>query len=1086
MDSDWSDPITVKVDTTAPTAPTISCTSLSDGTWYDTAPAASSTCTVTASGDTNGLDATFNGAAATFPDLSGGSTSKSFTIPANGVFELSATAKDDAGNASTTSFKTGMGNGAMVSPNDQDRSTDSFTVAGKSKGDAYSAMLQWRLAGDSSGTWTQATSVTAGAMTWTGLTTNSGNTASTGNLTWNASTETGMTSPSVVETRFCFNYTASPTQRCTSSKTLSLVPHAIGGSFPTSAIGPGQVALMTGEYQMDATDVDVPGYGEDLTVGRSYQSLTASSSLSTGVFGPGWVADLQGPDAGFSSATVKDTTSTNATITLIDSDGSSYTYLNSTNTKGAQTVGTYVGQGETALDNDKLTITSSSGTKYLTLLEDDGTQTVWKHIGSGVWSLDHVTEPSSNSTTSYTLDSDGLVTGIYAPAPTGVTCNATTQAKGCRALQFTYTTIGSAKRLSQIDLTIWDPKPGADGKPTSSAAMTTTAVQKYSYDTDGKLTGAWDPRLGDGASALKTTYTYQTVGTTHTMLSTITPPGEKPWQLNFDASAELTSVTRAQDAAVGGSDATWTVDYDIAMSGTGLPNLEASTVATWGQPQAPTEATAVFGPDAPGTSDMTYADISYFTKEGRTTNTASYGAGAWQVDSTGYDSVGNVVWQLNEGNRNRALAAGGDTAAAANLLTTKAVYNSAGTRVEAQWEPARTVVLANGAVMSGRPKTYNVYDDEADASLVPGRPTPDASAPPQNLLVEQRDFLVSTDESFGFDRQRIRYRYDKVVSTDGDGWKLGMPTRTLTEISADTWSTELTRFDTDGKTIETRTPQGVSTMDGAGSDAKSTITTYYTADASASVAACQGHPEWAGEVCQVAPAAATSSIPVETTTGYDYLLNATRTEEASSPMTRNTVTMYDTAGRQTALTHTMDGDVSGDQAVPATTYAYSATTGDLKSTTAGGNTIATTEDSWGRTLTESDGEGNTAATTYDSAGRTKTVNDGKGTYTYTYDGTDAAGNTERRGLVTKLDVGLSSGPDEFSAAYDADGNNTTLVYPNGLTAKSVYDEGGEQTSLTYSMGSTKIAGFDQWFDPHGRVRVAGLARVEVRIHLRLA
>ena len=225
----------------------------------------------------------------------------------------------------------------MVSPNDQDRSTDSFTIAGKSKGGAYSAMLQWRLAGDSSAPG-QATNVAAGGIFWTGFPTTSGNTASTGNLIWNASAETGMTSPSVVETRFCFNYTASPTQRCTSSKTLSLVPHAIGGSFPTSDIGPGQVALMTGEYQMDATDVDVPGYGEDLTVGRSYQSLTASSSLSTGVFGPGWVADFQGPDAGFSSATVKDSTSTNATITLIDSDGSSYTYMNSTNTKGAQTV----------------------------------------------------------------------------------------------------------------------------------------------------------------------------------------------------------------------------------------------------------------------------------------------------------------------------------------------------------------------------------------------------------------------------------------------------------------------------------------------------------------------------------------------------------------------------------------------------------------------------------------------------------------------------------------------------------------------------------------------------------------------------
>ena len=396
-----------------------------------------------------------------------------------------------------------------------------------------------------------------------------------------------------------------------------------------------------------------------------------------------------------------------------------------------------------------------------------------------------------------------------------VTCNATTQAKGCRALQFTYTTVGSAKRLSQIDLTIWDPKPGVDGKPTSSAAMTTTAVQKYSYDTDGKLTGAWDPRLGDGTAALKTVYTYQTVGTTHTMLSTITPPGEKPWQLNFDVSAELTSVTRAQDPAVGGSDATWTVDYDLALSGTGLPNLEASTVATWGQPQAPTEATAVFGPDASGTSDMTYADISYFTKEGRTTNTASYGAGAWQVDSTGYDSVGNVVWQLNEGNRNRALEAGGDTAAAANLLTTKSVYNGGGTRIKRVgtsahrgtrrrhgnvWAPKDVQRVRRRGRRQPRARQANPRRERTSAEPARGA----TRLPGQH----RRIVCLRPAENPVSVRQSRLNRRGRV--------ELGMPTRTSTEISADTWSTELTRFDSEGKTIETRTPQGVSTTDGAG------------------------------------------------------------------------------------------------------------------------------------------------------------------------------------------------------------------------------------------------------------------------------
>ena len=46
----------------------------------------------------------------------------------------------------------------------------------------------------------------------------------------------------------------------------------------------------------------------------------------------------------------------------------------------------------------------------------------------------------------------------------------------------------------------------------------------------------------------------------------------------------------------------------------------------------------------------------------------------------------------------------------------------------------------------------------------------------------------------------------------------------------------------------------------------------------------------------------------------------------------------------------------------------------------------------------------TPSTAYDSAGRVASVNDSKGVTTYGYDGTDAAGKSEHRGLVTSLKV----------------------------------------------------------------------------------
>jgi hypothetical protein len=70
------------------------------------------------------------------------------------------------------------------------------------------------------------------------------------------------------------------------------------------------------------------------------------------------------------------------------------------------------------------------------------------------------------------------------------------------------------------------------------------------------------------------------------------------------------------------------------------------------------------------------------------------------------------------------------------------------------------------------------------------------------------------------------------------------------------------------------------------------------------------------------------------------------------------------------------------------------------------------------------------------------TNDGKGTYTYTYDGTDAAGKTEYRGLPTGIAVSTGG---SFTATYDAAVNLTKQVYPNGLTATSVYDDAGTQT-----------------------------------------
>ncbi len=1058
LTSAWSPGTTVVVDLTPPGVPTIGCTSTTADAWYDTRPASTTSCTITAGSGTDKVGAILNGEQVEFPALSSGTTSKSFDLPTSGMFDLDVTAWDKAGNGSTKSHTFGIGDGALTSPLNGTRSVNRFSVNATSKSGATSAKLQWRLAGDTS--WIDATEVSQGGSPWSGTTTTQGNMSRTGVVSWAAADESAAQNPSLVEARVCFSYSSDP-DRCTVVTSLALVPHAFGGTFPTTTVGPAEVALQTGEFQLGMTDVDVPG----LSLSRSYQSYDGPASASESVFGPGWVANLEGPPTGLAAATVIDETAANGTIILIV-DGASSVYRHESGDKGAQAVGVYEPQGEAEMFNEKLELIAGTP-KTLVLTEGDSTETTWEHISGAAWTIKKVDDPTADPPITYTHDSNGLVTGIY-DGPTGVTCNTTTQDRGCNALLLSYVTVAGEKRLDKVDFKTWDPQPGSNGAP-GTGTMSTTTVARYDYDSGGKLTASWDPRLTSGSGPLETEYTYQTVGG-QTYLESAKPPGLKPWEFNLKSSGELETITRPQDSAVGGT-ATWRLVYDVATSGSGLPDLSSQAIAAWQQPVAPLRGTAVFGPDAPDTSDYRYADIYYFTRDGVVTNTASFGAGKWLIDSQAHDVHGNLKWTLDAHALDRSLSASLDPWAIRNLMGTSYVHSADGTRVELSFAPLRYVVLENGTGLTGRPITEYVYDDEAAGESVPapGRPTPstDPTDPKPNLVVEERySMLAGTTR---YDTRKTRYRYDKVESTDADGWDLGVATRVSTQLDGG-WSTELSRHDARGMLIETRSPQGVASHDGAGSDGRSTIVHYFTSDGSSPIASCRNRPEWVDLICRTGPAG--GSAPVTTSAGFDYLQNETRKTEVAGSMTRTSVETYDAAGRVTQSTVDMSGAPSGDQAVPETTYTYSPSTGAQITSAADGSTIATTYDTWGRALTQTDGKGSTATYSYDAADRVHTVGDGKGTYTYTYDGSDARGEVERRGLVTKLDVGLPSGPDEFKSAYDSGGNEVERQMPGGIIATSTYDHVDRQTALVYSRDAVVLTGQLAQYDAQGRIRLA--------------
>ncbi|MCK9931920.1 hypothetical protein MXD62_33110 [Frankia sp. Mgl5] len=269
-----------------------------------------------------------------------------------------------------------------------------------------------------------------------------------------------------------------------------------------------------------------------------------------------------------------------------------------------------------------------------------------------------------------------------------------------------------------------------------------------------------------------------------------------------------------------------------------------------------------------------------------------------------------------------------------------------------------------------------------------------------------------------------------------------------------------TYYNPAGNTVESRQPKANST----GTDAFTTVTTYYTATGSGSCV----NASRTGLACTSGPAAQPSSgnpLPVSTYT-YNSLNQVLTEVETVNSTTRTSTFTYDTAGRRTSEAITASPAANGGTAIPTATYGYDPATGLATTTTASGITLTTGYDSWGRVVSQTDADGNTATTGYDIDSQVTSATDGKGTYTYTYDGAN-----EHRGLLTSLNVGAGSAPSTFTAAYNADGKLVAQTYPNGLVATTRYDNNAEPTSLVYAKSGTPWLSFTQANSIHEQIRI---------------
>jgi RHS repeat-associated protein len=625
---------------------------------------------------------------------------------------------------------------------------------------------------------------------------------------------------------------------------------------------------------------------------------------------------------------------------------------------------------------------------------------------------------------------------IIAPTATGVSC---TEANaevsiGCRSLVFAYEPAShwgapAADKERLASITYYGP--------TGAVSMSHWEVAKYSYNSEGRLTEEWDPRI---SPALAEKYTYEAAG----QLKTVKPPGQEAWTLQYGsfeeakADGRLVAVKRPSLLA-SPTTATTTIVYGVPISGSGAPyEMSPAEVAKWGQADAPQDATAIFLPDevpASPPSGYSHATVYYMDAEGQNVNVATpsgAGTSAPSITTSEADEHGNVYRELSAQNRLRALSAAteAEKIAKSHELETKRTYNADGTELQEELGPIHQVKLESGSTAQARLHRTIQYNDLAEGwpgtGTTPHLPTSETTGA----------YIGPGNEA---DQRTTQTKYN---------WTLRQPTETILDPLGMNLKTRVAYDATSGLPTERSLPAKPE-----GGDAHTTKTIYYTPGENPADSACAYNPGWTNLPCKTMPAAqpGTAGQPELLVTRFaSYNQLAQPTEIIESPggkeevgKTRKTILTYDAAGRETAKK--VEG--GGTAVLPVETI-YSSTTGlplehKFACEACDHQQTVTAYDSLGRPTEYLDADGNLSTVTYDVDGRPVTTSDGKGVQTRTYDATS--------GLLTKLE---DSAAGTFTATYNADGSMAEAGLPDGLLAKTTYNEVGEPTALTYTKATS--------------------------------
>lgn len=431
-----------------------------------------------------------------------------------------------------------------------------------------------------------------------------------------------------------------------------------GGQSGTSAVGPGTLNLLTGAYDLSATDAAAFGVSISRTA-SSRRTDAGSQNLAGSPFGPQW--SMGGVDDDVSADWTSLRQTSDYSLDVMGSDGqptafvvddAGTTWYAEDGAEDLQLVpsgGSWSPQKPFAADT--WTLTSGDGTVTVfgqkstvnradndPIVTSDGTKSTWQTVsitpaaaasGEGSAGLDaakrnatryqytqqNVADAKGASQTAWRLYRIGASNPALSDGQQSTCLTAATPGTGCRVLQLNWGTQNGFTRLLSITLYTTNPANGS---------VTTATLASYTYDSNGRLATVTD-RAG-----LVTAYDYaadytDARGTTTGVnvpgpVIKLTPAGgQLPWTFGYDSTGSVTSahdvgqvgaqgrllsVTRptltAYTPGTVSSSAAWNVVYGVPLDVTAFGPYPMSPAAalTWGQDTPPLDATAVFGPTA--------------------------------------------------------------------------------------------------------------------------------------------------------------------------------------------------------------------------------------------------------------------------------------------------------------------------------------------------------------------------------------------------------------------------------------------------------------------------------------------------------